>query len=181
MLPLEQSTSQIAPHEVPRAAWILMCVLVVVATLLHFLIGQNWVVESIISGNVSGDRLNTRVFASVGLAFISLALFSHFVVKQVMRYFVAPSNARDKTIGPERISSLLVPMAIRFAGTFALLGSLIFFEAVSRNEAVFDVLFWYTTLTTIETVGIVYASRSAMHRHRSPVVLHAIDSDTMSS
>lgn len=163
MLPLGQSTSQITPHEVPRAAWILMCLLVVVGTLLHFLIGQTWVAESI-SGNVSGERLNTRVFASVGLAFISLALFSHFGVKQVMRYFVAPSNARDKAIGPERISSLLVPMAIRFAGTFALLGSLIFFEAVSRNEAVFDVLFWYTTLTTIETVGIVYASRSTIHR-----------------
>ena len=159
MFPLEQSTGQITPHEVPRAAWILMCLLVVFATLLHFLIGQTWGAELIIRGNVSGDCLNTRVFVSVGLAFISLALFSHFIVKQVMRYFVAPSNSRDQTIGPERISSLLVPMAIRFAGTFALLGSLIFFEAVSRNEAVFDVLFWYTTLTTIETVGIVYGSR----------------------
>lgn len=175
MLLPEQSTDGLTTHTIPRVAWMLMCVLLVIATSVHFLIVGLWVFETDSGLSSSGEGFQTRIFALIGSLFIVVAVFSHFIMKHAMRFLVEHSNSVDKTSdksdGSGQIGAILVPMAIRFVGTFAILGSLLFFEAVSRNEAVFDVLFWYTTLTTIETVGIVYVSRSTNERRSESDVL----------
>jgi hypothetical protein len=107
----------------------------------------------------------TWLFAGVGFAFLAFTWLSHLPLVQMLRSnsatqhgeAVVPGNTAAD-LGP--FAGLLVSMAIRIAGTFAILGLLWKAEFVSREETVFDVLFWYVTLTAMEVVGIVWASRS---------------------
>lgn len=99
------------------------------------------------------------VFGVVGLMFLGLTALSHWwLVRGLSR---TPAAMREGRGGGQHgpVGKVLVSMAIRFAGTFAILGSLMVLKVVGRHEAVFDVLFWYVTLTTMEVGGIVWASR----------------------
>ncbi len=76
---------------------------------------------------------DTGWFAAVGFFFLLITAASHAVLCR--------SSAADPVV------AILGSMGIRLAGTFAILGGLIFFSPLGRPEAVFNVLFWYITLT----------------------------------
>jgi len=152
MLSSERSAEPSIQPAVPRAAWVLMASLTICGPLVHL-----WTVG--FDGSV---ETSTLVFASVGAAFLGLALVSHVVVELAGARHAAVSEVPPTgSVGNGPIGAILVPMAVRFVGTFAILGVLHFTAVVSRNESVFDILFWYVSLTTIEIVGIVWASKSA--------------------
>lgn len=75
----------------------------------------------------------TGWFAAAGVFFLLITAASHAVL------------CRSSAVDP--IVAILGSMGIRLAGTFAILGGLIFFSPLGRPEAVFNVLFWYITLT----------------------------------
>lgn len=106
-----------------------------------------------------GVQPNTLVFAGVGGVFGLLTWLAHLsVIRAASR---RPRDGKTGVGGQAALMILVLPMAIRFGGTFLVLAGLLSTRAVEQNEAVFDVLFWYVTLTTIEVVGIVWASKSA--------------------
>jgi len=116
-------------------------------------------------------RPNTAVFAAVGFVFLVLTVLalvpalpklrSERAQEQKVTRKATPKVSSNETIADiDPVTMLVVPMAIRFAGTFAILGGLMWVRPVSRYEAVFDVFFWYLSLTTMEVVGIVWASKT---------------------
>ncbi|MGV3484024.1 MAG: hypothetical protein ACO1RT_06385 [Planctomycetaceae bacterium] len=114
--------------------------------------------ESLGGDTVLGVQPNTRVFAGVGAMFVALTLVSHVPVLRVMSRSGAADPGAHAAGSP--VTALLVSMSIRLLGTFLILAGLVSSAWVGRNEAVFDVLFWYVTLTTMEVVGIVWTSKS---------------------
>lgn len=107
---------------------------------------------------------STLVFAGVGGLFLLLTWLAHLPVARALSRQGSErqeSDAQAVAVHQTALWALLLPMAIRLAGTFLLLSGLIGSALVRQNEAVFNVLFWYVTLTSIEVVGIVWASKPA--------------------
>lgn len=84
----------------------------------------------------------TGWFAAVGGFFLLITAASHAVLCR--------SSAADPVV------AILGSMGIRLAGTFAILGGLIFFSPLGRPEAVFNVLFWYITLTVWDLATVAW-------------------------
>jgi|GEM_PF-2762381 len=97
------------------------------------------------------------VFAVIGLMFFGLTALTHWWLVRGSSHTPVTQGAFGRERGP--VGMVFVSMVIRFAGTFAILGSLMVLKVVGRHEAAFNVLFWYVTLTTMEIGGIVWASR----------------------
>ena len=136
----------------------LACIAFVASVWLHLRFAASSVTS--FYGSTEGLRLepNTFVFAGTGSLFLLLTIAAH--VWTVRGLTPPPSERQGDNRPASPPAMLLIPMAIRFAGTFAILGGLLVWGSVERHEAVFDVLFWYVTLTTLEVVGIVWAFRS---------------------
>lgn len=83
---------------------------------------------------------STAWFCLAGCGFLLTTVLSHLVL---CRSAAAP------------LVPLMVAMMVRLAGTFLVLGCLLAFSPLSRPEAVFNVLFWYITLTAADLVGVV--------------------------
>ncbi len=122
-----------------------MGVFVAVAMVVHAIVGVNLDSPSADVDVVLSGRPNSFVFAGVGGLFVFSTLLSHFTI----------------TRSAHPLSILIVPMTIRFCSTFLILAGLLSLTSISRGEALFDILFWYVSLTTIEVAGIVWASKSA--------------------
>ena len=85
---------------------------------------------------LAADRLvgaDTLLFALTGIWLVAVTAVAHALLQRGGRV--------------EPIVGILGSMAIRVAGTFAILGGLLLFSPLERPEAVFNVLFWYITLT----------------------------------
>jgi len=123
----------------------------------------HWFVAPAIAVNVAdGGQVSSPdfvVFATVGGAFFGISLVTHFCLSRI----AAGRNAVEVPAVADSVGVLMIPMVIRFAGTFLVLGGLLVGRWISRNESVFDVLFWYVTLTSLEIGGIVWASRNQHH------------------
>lgn len=89
----------------------------------------------------SGVVADTAWFAIVGAAFLAITVVSHGVLCQ--QSAAAP------------LVPLMISMAIRLTGTFLILGIILKLSPLGRPEAVFNVLFWYITLTSVDLVGVV--------------------------
>lgn len=126
-----------APADLPGVSvvgLIVAAVVVVVASSVHTVAGR-W--------GVPGDSL---WFALSGVAFLAVTVAAHFPV----------ARPADQTAGPlGAVTALLLSMAIRLAGTFLILGGLLLVSPLARPEAVFNVLFWYITLTATDMVPLV--------------------------
>jgi hypothetical protein len=88
-----------------------------------------------------GFVADTFYFVICGVAFWVVTAVSHFVLCQ--------------DSGGQPLVPLLASMAIRLGGIFVIFGCLELFSTLSRREAVFNVLFWYITLTATDLVGVV--------------------------
>ena len=97
-------------------------------------------IHGAIASRVEG--LNPGWFALTGLAFLAVTAAAHAVLCR--------SRGSDFVVG------ILGSMVIRLAGTFAILGGLLFFSPMSRPEAVCNVLFWYITLTLWDLFSVAY-------------------------
>jgi len=97
-------------------------------------------IHGAIASRVEG--LNPVWFALTGLGFLAITAAAHAVLCR--------SHGSDFVVG------ILGSMAIRLAGTFAILGGLLYFSPLSRPEAVFNVLFWYITLTLWDLFSVAY-------------------------
>ena len=116
----------------------LVCALAAGACLVHLLVSRYM---------LGADAL---WFTLCGAAFLAVTIASHLVL--------ARSAAVDSgALGP--LGPLLVSMAIRLAGTFAILGLLLWLSPLERPEAVFNVLFWYITLTATDLTALVRQRR----------------------
>lgn len=131
----------------------------------------HWLVSTRIATTGTPDAWgspNTMVFASVGLVFLTLTLLSDIPVSMALkaqsRMPMPAAELPKADLGP--MASLLIPMAVRCTGTFLVLGFLVVSKILSREESVFDVLFWYVTLTAMEIAHIVWASQALM-RHKT--------------
>jgi len=91
-----------------------------------------------VRGGVVAD---TAWFAIVGVAFLVVTAVSHGVL------------TRQSDASP--VVPMMISMAIRLLGTFLILGIILTLSPLSRPEAVFNVLFWYITLTVADLVGVV--------------------------
>jgi len=91
-----------------------------------------------VRGGVAAD---STWFAATGLFFLLITAASHLIL------------SRESTSGA--LVSLMISMAIRLLGTFLVLGGLLILSPLSRPEAVFNVLFWYITLTATDLVSVV--------------------------
>jgi len=89
----------------------------------------------------AGVVADTVWFATVGAAFLVVTAASHGVL---CKQSAAPS-----------LVPLMISMAIRLGGTFLMLGIILTLSPLSRPEAVFNVLFWYITLTAADLFGVV--------------------------
>jgi hypothetical protein len=109
---------------------------------------------------------STLIFAIVGLVFLALTVLSDIPVAMALnaqsRAAVQGSEPSKAELSP--MASLLIPMAVRCTGTFLVLGFLVISKFLSREESVFDVLFWYVTLTAMEIAHIVWASQALMRQ-----------------
>jgi len=123
----------------------------------------HWFFASAIAVNVSDTwqvaAPDFFVFATVGGAFFAITLVAHFCLGRI----AAGRSAGAVPAVANSTGVLLIPVAIRFAGTFLVLGVLLAGRWISKNESVFDVLFWYVTLTSLDISGIVWASRNQNH------------------
>lgn len=99
-----------------------------------------WAVATSVAG------LNPTWFALTGVAFLGVTAAAHAVL--------------CRSQGSEFVIGILGSMAIRLAGTLSILGMLLFFSPVGRPGAVFNVLFWYITLTLWDLLGIAYRRMS---------------------
>jgi len=88
-----------------------------------------------------GFAADTFCFVICGVAFWGVTAASHVVL--------------CKDSGGQPLVPLLASMAIRLGGIFVIFGCLELFSTLSRREAVFNVLFWYITLTATDLVGVV--------------------------
>jgi hypothetical protein len=88
-----------------------------------------------------GFAADTFYFVICGVAFWVVTAVSHVVLTQ---------DSDGQPLVP-----LLASMAIRLGGIFVIFGCLELFSTLSRREAVFNVLFWYITLTATDLVGVV--------------------------
>lgn len=93
------------------------------------------------------DGLDSSWFALTGIAFLVITAASHAVLCR--------SRGSDLVVG------ILGSMAIRLAGTFAILGLLLFFSPLGRRGAVCNVLFWYITLTLWDLFSVAYRRMSS--------------------
>jgi len=84
---------------------------------------------------------DTAWFAITGIAFLLVTAGSHLIA------------CRPSPTAP--LVPLMISMAIRLAGTFLILGIILNLSPLSRPEAVFNVLFWYITLTVTDILGVV--------------------------
>jgi len=100
----------------------------------------------------SGVAADTAGFAVSGLFFLLITAASHVVL------------SRESTAGP--LVSLMISMAIRLLGTFLVLGGLLALSPLSRPEAVFNVLFWYITLTATDLLSVVRQKSRAVGGNR---------------
>lgn len=141
--------------------------IVVHALVLH----QSGSANSMGSIGVTNVDERTWVFGATGVSFLVLTWLSHLVIASTL---TSGSGASRSEQGP--LLALLISMAIRVAGTFAILGLLWNLEIVGRKEAVFDVLFWYVTLTAMEVIGIVCTSKCIMRNSPLGQVVQASDS-----
>lgn len=111
----------------------------------HLLVAQWWL------------PVQTSWFVATGFGFLLVTAGAHRVL--------------SRGIGGDPLVSLLVSMSIRLVGTFAILGGLWVFSPLERPEAVFNILFWYITLTAIDLTAIVrernHASASLVSGHSS--------------
>jgi len=89
----------------------------------------------------TGVVADTAWFAVTGVAFLIITAISHVVLCQ--------------QTGAAPLGPLMISMAIRLTGTFLILGIVLTLSPLSRPEAVFNVLFWYITLTSADLVGVV--------------------------
>jgi len=114
----------------------------VVACALH-LLAVRWVTPA-----------DTAWFAITGVAFLIVTAGSHAVA------------CRPSATAP--LVPLMISMAIRLAGTFLILGIILNLSPLSRPEAVFNVLFWYITLTVADLLSVV------RHKNRDNYVTSVI-------
>lgn len=84
--------------------------------------------------------VDTAWFAITGVAFLVVTALSHTVA------------CRSSVAAP--LVPLMISMAIRLAGTFMILGVILNLSPLSRAEAVFNVLFWYITLTATDLISV---------------------------
>lgn len=85
-------------------------------------------------------------FAIAGVGFLGVTAAAHLPLAR-------PASDAANPLGD--VGALLVSMAIRLAGTFLILGLLLLVSPLGRPEAVFNVLFWYITLTATDLVVLV--------------------------
>ncbi len=145
------------------STWMLavgMSFVIVAATVAHWFISDTeaaWLLSGPNKNNSSAitENPNTIAFALVGVTFLVLTLVSHLPAAMA---FGKKKRSAASQVSP--VGLLILPMTIRFAGTFAILGGLWITGTIPLGEAGFDVLFWYVTLTAIEVVGIVWASKT---------------------
>jgi len=119
---------------------------------------------------------DTVLFLVVGLVFLVLTGVAHLWSMRSIRRSRSQVVEGQGGASQHVAATVLVPTAIRMVGTFAVLGVVIWLDVASRPEAVFDVLFWYVTLTALEVAGIVWASRviGPSNSHSSTIVKTAI-------
>jgi hypothetical protein len=168
-------------NAVSRYSMLGMGLFVVFAIVVHALVlaatNANDEAGSLLRGDFAvGSR--TWLFAGVGAAFLGFTWLSHLPLAQSLCGSSNKQAVGDLVSASDLspLAGLMISMAIRIAGTFAILGLLWKWEFVSRKESVFDVLFWYVTLTAMEVVGIVCASRSFVQSSSLGSVSRASDS-----
>lgn len=98
---------------------------------------------------LGGVAADSAWFAAVGLGFLVVTLLSH--ISACQRWEGSP------------LAPLMISMAIRLAGTFLILVLILKLSPLSRGEAVFNVLFWYITLTATDLVGVVRQKNRDLH------------------
>ena len=164
MATAELTTSRPVSRDAMRfSLWVAGC-FVALAIACHALVGRGHIGAEAFAGGYP----DTAVFAGVAAAFGCLTLLAHIpVIRSLAKQHAQPGSDRHPgglIVNP--VTALLLAMAIRLIGTFLVLAGLLVFQLVGQNEAVFDVLFWYVTLTTIEVVGIVWASKPSKSTSR---------------
>jgi formate-dependent nitrite reductase membrane component NrfD len=100
---------------------------------------------------------NSLWFVIAGIGFLAVTAAAHLPLSR------SKDDAADPMSG---VNGLLLSMAIRLAGTFLILGLLLLVSPLERPEAVFNVLFWYITLTATDLV-ILVRERGRMERLRT--------------
>lgn len=130
---------------------------------------SHWLISTRITTTGTPDAWespSTIIFAIVGLVFLALTFLSDIPVTMALRAQsrepMPTSESPKADLSP--MASLLIPMAVRCTGTFLVLGFLVVSKILSREESVFDVLFWYVTLTAMEIAHIVWASQALMRQ-----------------
>ncbi len=91
---------------------------------------------------------NWPAFSGAGMILWGLTWWAH-----------RPLRQRQAPDAP--VAMVLVPMAIRMSGVFAVLGALIWLVGIPRVESVVIVLFWYVTLTGLDLWAIISRRRRA--------------------
>lgn len=136
-----------------RASWGWIRFAVTAATLW----GGSTAVHGLAAERLGGA--DTVWFAATGLMFVIVTAVAHRL------------TVRGQ--GGDPVVAILGSMAIRVAGTFAILGALLIFSPLERSEAVFNVLFWYITLTAwdvwILVRGRIEAAGALAAAGRGPV------------
>jgi|GEM_PF-2525192 len=100
---------------------------------------------------------NSLWFALAGIGFLAVTVAAHLPLVR------RAGHAADPMGG---VTALLLSMAIRLAGTFVILGLLLLVSPLARPEAVFNVLFWYITLTATD-LAILVRQRGRMESLRT--------------
>ncbi len=97
-----------------------------------------------------GMLFDSLWFAITGAVFLAVTVAAHRAATWGDATEAEPYGA---------VGSLFISMAIRLSGTFAILGLLLWFSPLERREAVFNVLFWYITLTVTDVIAVVRQRR----------------------
>ena len=142
---------------VPALGLIAAVVIVVLASGVHAVAG---------SCGAPGDSL---WFALAGVGFLAVTAAAHLPLARPADHAAAPLAG---------VTALLLSMAIRLAGTFVILGLLLLVSPLERPEAVFNVLFWYITLTATDLAILVrQRGRIESLRTRRALGNHSIGSE----
>lgn len=95
-----------------------------------------------------GVVADTTWFTLSGIALLAVTVVSHLALARPPAPGAAPLAS---------LTAVMLSMAIRLSGTFAVLGILLLLAPLGRTEAVFNVLFWYITLTAVDLSAMVRA------------------------
>lgn len=101
-------------------------------------------------------QLDTPWFAASGWFYLAITAASHGMIGW---------RRCDPVVG------MLLAMAVRLVGVLAMFVILLNFSPLAQSEAVFNLLFWYITLTSFDLIAIVRrrgrVTRPAAFRHGS--------------